>query len=301
MAHGAEAEAGVKVSGRHFEVEEIRLVVDVVGKNGGLSRFQLAKKACELLDWRRANGGLKAREARDLLVEVEGRGLVRLPQKRATGRPAGRATRVARSDAGETRPTMEVSLAEVRPVLLCPVRGRGENELFRELIGRHHYLGFATPFGAQLRYVVRSSGGEVLGCIQYSSAAWRLRDRDQFIGWKQPARQCNLCRVVQQSRFLILPWVRVAHLASHVLALSAARVGKDWEDRYGQRPLLIETLVDGARFAGTCYRAANWIEVGMSSGRGRMDREHARHGAAPKKIFVYPLAQNACAELCREQ
>jgi len=288
------------VSGRCFEVDEVRRVAEAVGGKSELSRFQLAKKTCEVLDWRRANGDLKAREARDLLVELEKRGLVKLPKKRG-GRPAGSVTRVPRSSAGEPQATMDVSLAELRPVSLSMIEGRRDNALFRELIGRYHYLGFATPFGAQLRYLIRSRGEAVLGCIQYSSAAWRLKGRDQFIGWKDSTRACNLSRVVQQSRFLILPWVRVEHLASHVLALSTARIVGDWEERYGQRPLLSETLVDGARFAGTCYRAANWIEIGESSGRGRMDREHARHGAAPKKIFVYPLARNARRELCRER
>jgi transposase len=177
------------------------------------------------------------------------------------------------------------------------VHGRQERALWRELIDRYHYLGYVQAFGAQLRYFVRDAHGRLLGCLGFSSAAWRLAGREQWIDWSEPQRRQRLNRIVQQSRFLILPWVKVANLASHVLALSVRRMPRDWQRGYGVAPLLVETLVDEKRFLGTCYRAANWVDVGLSAGRGRMDREHQRHGVAPKRIFLYPLAADAAERL----
>ncbi len=151
------------------------------------------------------------------------------------------------------------------------------------------------PFGAQLRYLISAGHAEktVIGCLQYSSAAWRMAARDQWIGWDDETRGRKLQQVVNNSRFLILPWVRVKNLASRVLSVVAGQMARDWEESYGVEPLLIETLVDGARYAGVCYRAANWIELGVTSGRGRMDGGHQREGVARKKVFVYPLAGDA--------
>jgi hypothetical protein len=137
----------------------------------------------------------------------------------------------------------------------------------------------------------------VVGCLQFSSPAWRLQARDRWIGWSEAQRRQQLQRVVNQSRFLLLPWIKVKNLASHVLALSARRVGEDWPERFAIRPLLLETLVDAQRYGGTCYRAANWISVGVRTGRGRMDRENQRHGASPKHCLVYPLRAQARRKL----
>jgi hypothetical protein len=280
----------VTASGRSFTEEEICAIVRMVSMCAGLSRFELAQTVCELLEWRRDNGALKARECRDLLERLEARGDLRLPAKRP-GRPKGRRTCTAQTDRGECRGEIAGALPEVAPVELDRVRDAEGRALWRELLARYHYLGYATPFGAQLVYLIRSERreGEVLGGLTYTSPAWRMQARDAWIGWDETARKAHLARIVNQGRFLILPWVKVPHLASHVLALGSRRIVGDWEKDYGVRPWLLETLVDPARFAGTCYRAANWYEVGETSGRGRMDREHRRHGRAIKRVFLYPL------------
>jgi Druantia protein DruA len=162
---------------------------------------------------------------------------------------------------------------------------------------RYHYLGCRVPFGANLRYWVRSRGRE-LGCLLWTSPAWKMQARDAWIGWSDEGRQRNLQWIVNHGRFLILPWVHVKGLASKILALSARQLPHDWQTRYGHRPLLLETLVDAARFRGTCYRAANWIYVGQTTGRGRMDREHKAHGQVIKDIYVYPLVRDARRHLC---
>jgi hypothetical protein len=172
---------------------------------------------------------------------------------------------------------------------------RSERLLWRELVGRYHYLGHKVPFGAHLRYLIEVSRPtpRTVGCLQVSSPAWKMAPRDRWIGWNDEVRQLNLQRIVNNSRFLLLPWVEVRNLASSVLALLARQVPDEWEKAYAVRPLLLETLVDERRFSGTCYRAANWVRLGVTQGRGRMDRENKRHGESPKIIYVYPLQRQA--------
>lgn len=155
------------------------------------------------------------------------------------------------------------------------------------------------PFGASLRYLVRSQRApeNVLACLLWSSPAWKMAARDQWIGWNDDEQTRHLQLIVNNSRFLILPWVRVKGLASKILAACARQLPADWEKLYGYRPLLLETLVDGERFRGTCYRAANWINLGQTTGRGHMDREHAAHGEAVKDLYIYPLCRHVAERL----
>ena len=165
-----------------------------------------------------------------------------------------------------------------------------DRELFRQYIQRYHYLGYKVPYGAHLRYFVRSTQPPcpLLACMLFTSAAWKMAPRDAYIGWSHPVRQANLPLVVNNSRFLILPWVRVPNLASHTLALAARQLPRDWLAWYGAQPVLMETLVDATRYHGGCYRAANWREVGLTQGRGRMDRYYTAKGVR-KHIFLFPL------------
>ena len=175
----------------------------------------------------------------------------------------------------------------------------GDHALFKELLDRHHYLRYRVPFGASLRYLVRSERmpEQVLACLLWSSPAWKMAARDRWIGWSEDQRKQNLQYIVNNSRFLILPWVRVKGLASKILAACARQLPADWERLYGYRPLLLETLVAAERFRATCYRAANWMALGQTSGRGRMDREHRAHGEAVKDLYVYPLCRHVTERL----
>jgi hypothetical protein len=179
------------------------------------------------------------------------------------------------------------------------VEGSAESRRWRELMERYHYLGCRVPFGANLRYWVRNRERE-LACLLWTSPAWKMQARDVWIGWSDEQRRRNLQSIVNHGRFLILPWVEVKGLASKILALSARQMPREWETRYGCRPLLLETLVDADRFRGTCYRAANWTHIGQTTGRGRMDREHTTHGQAIKDIYVYPLVRDARRRLCAD-
>jgi hypothetical protein len=285
--------------GRRFAAEEVALIADVVSRFGALSRTELANTVCELLEWKRPNGRLKNWECVDFLEALEGQGLLRLPEKRAR-RPRGSRTRIPVSERGEPGAVVSGSVEEFSPVRLERVRRPAQRELFRELIGRHHYLGHAVPFGAHVRYLASVSRPQptVVGCVQFSSAAWRMSARDRWIGWGERRRREKLQHVVSQSRFLIVPWVRVKNLASTILALSVRRLRQDWQEDYAVEPWLVETLVDAGRYRGGCYRAANWLLVGTTSGRGRMDRGHQRHGAQPKSVWVCPLRSDARARLC---
>ena len=256
-------------------------------------------QVCQRLRWRRLSGAPKVRECRDLLLTMERNGWLRLPPKRAGGRPLGSRTQVPRTPAGEPGPPLLGTVGQFGAVSLQPVITRTDHGWWRELIGRYHYLGYRVPFGAQMRYLafVSQPTPTVVAALQLSSPAWRLAVRDRWIGWDEPTRARNLQRVVNNSRFLVLPWVRMKNLASRLLSLLAGRLAADWHARFATEPLLIETLVDRSRFAGTCYRAANWIELGDTAGRGRMDRAHARHGHSPKRVLVYPLVADAARRL----
>ncbi len=281
---------------RQFTGEELSLIGEVVQTCSGISRMELAHTVCELLQWKRANGGLKARECRDLLERLESRGVLTLPEKKLTGPKKGRRQITT---TGREHPGIKLtgSVESFSPVEVQLVQNRQERVLFRELISRYHYLGYAMPYGARLQYLVSVSRPrrEVVGCVQFSSPAWRMKVRDQWIGWDDATRKLRLQHVVNNSRLLILP--RIRNLASMMLACALRRLHRDWQGRYGLEPWLVETLVDRQRFHGGCYRAANWIELGQTSGRGRMDRTHQRHGARVKSVLVYPLVKHAVRRL----
>jgi hypothetical protein len=287
----------LQFTGRAVGPDELALIREVVAGCPGLSRMELAHTVCELLGWTRPQGTLKGRECREFLEGLAARGLLHLPAKRP-GRPVGARTPVPVTARGDPGAPLTGTVGEVGPIGLEEVREPAQRALFRELVARYHYRGHAVPFGASLRYLVSAAhpARQVVGCLQFSSPAWRLAVRDRWIGWDEATRRRNLQRVVSNSRFLLLPWVRVKNLASTVLAQAVRRLGADWRARYAGEPLLVETLVEQGR-VGTCYRAANWLALGATAGRGRQDRAHARHGAAPKTVLVYPLVRDAARRL----
>jgi hypothetical protein len=283
----------VAFCGRTFTTSEIEVMRRISLEFAALGLTEIACTICELLDWRRPGGGLKNHECRQLLERLEAQGLLKLPALRKMG---GRGPRRADISTPSIEPApVECKASECEPLELVMVDGQEESRLWREQVERYHYLGCPVPFGANLRYWVRNRNRE-LGCLLWTSPAWKMQARDTWIGWSNEQRQRNLQLIINNSRFLILPWVHVKGLASKVLALSARKLPGDWKTRYGNRPLLLETLVDSARFRGTCYRAANWIHVGKTTGRGRMDREHKLVDSI-KDIYVYPLTPQAPRQL----
>jgi hypothetical protein len=276
--------------GRRFRSSELELMRQTAREFSALPVTEIARTVCELLEWKRPSGGLKNHECRQLLERLQAEGFLRLPPLRKLG---GRGPRRANVLGAGCEPAkVECTASECEPLELALVEGPAESRQWRGLVERYHYLGCGVPFGANLRYWARHRERE-LACLLWTSPAWKMQARDEWIGWSDEQRRRNLQSIVNHGRFLILPWVQVKGLASKILALSARRMPRDWEIRYGRRPLLLETLVDAKRFRGTCYRAANWIHVGQTTGRGRMDREHTAHGQAVKDIYVYPLARDA--------
>jgi len=284
---------GIEFKDRTFSVVELRLVQEVVAEHGGLSRQELANTVCELLDWRRPHGGLKTWEAKELLAVLNERGFLRLPPLRTT-KSRGAPTSIPRTGLAEPGEPLVAKLAELTPLSFRRVSRPEDRRVWRELVERYHPRGHRVPFGAHLRWLVEVAHprARVVACVQLSSPAWRLAARDRWIGWDDDTRRRHLQRIVNHSRFLVLPWVAVPHLASHLLGQLARLAPVAWREAYGMRPVLLETLVEIGR-PGTCYRAANWLALGPSAGRGRMDRHHRREGLAPKQIFVYPLVAHA--------
>jgi hypothetical protein len=286
--------------GRHFSISEVEMIREVAAQCSALSLTEISRTLCELLDWKRPNGKLKNHECRLLLERWRDQGQLSLPTVQPCG---GRGPRRAHLTS-RSAPQAEItgSAGQFEPLCLSVV-GAEEKEntgLWAEYLERYHYLGYRVPVGASLRYWVRSERcpEQVLACLLWSSAAWKMAARDRWIGWSAEQRARNLPFLVNNSRFLLLPWVRVKGLASKILGQAARQLPGDWQRLYGYRPLLLETLVEEERFRGTCYRAANWIALGRTQGRGRMDREH-RSPLPPKLLFVYPLCRNVQQRLCQ--
>ena len=285
----------MEVCGQRFSDETIRRIQTRVDREPELTRSGLSREVCLWLDWRTKKGKLKQVSCRVALVKLERKGVLRLPSARSFANKG-----VVRP---KVRRTVEVpwagKLDKLQPIELILIGSAGSRASgqWNELMNRHHYLGAGPLCGAQLRYLVHSPHYGYVGALAFSSAAWSLEARDQWIGWSESARRQNLPRVIANSRFLIVPSVKAANLASHVLGLALRRIRSDWMGRYGEDPLLVETFVEKQRYRGTCYQAGNWITVGETKGRGRQDRNN-QHALAVKKVLLYPLAPDARERLC---
>ena len=278
--------------GREFTAKDVSLIQEVIETCAGLSRFELAHTVCELLEWKRPGGGLKARECRDFLERLESQEVLTLPDKKSCGSGKPRKL-IAPAKEGQVHSELTGSVEEFAPLDVERVENRQQRHLFQELLSRYHYLGYAMPYGARLQYLVYVTRPwrEVVGCVQFSSPAWRMKVRDQWIGWDDATRKQRLQHIVNNSRLLVV--ARIRNLASMALSRALKRLRADWMGQYGVDPWLLETLVDRRRFYGGCYRAANWTLLGETSGRGRMDRANQRHGAQVKTVLVHPLVKNA--------
>ena len=283
----------ITFAGRYFSSDELALIRQAATDYAGLGITEISRTICEWLDWKRPTGRLKNHECRLLLERLRDKGFLTLPALHPSGRRGPRSVSITTDS--NAQPLIQTTVVDLQPRLILVESVN--SDLFRQLIQRYHYLGYRTPTGANLRYFAQSAAGQILACLQWSSPAWTMAARDEWVGWSSPQRARNLQYIVNNSRFLILPWVRVKGLASSILARAACQILHDWPRYYGYKPMLLETLVDTARFRGTCYRAANWIRVGETSGRGRMDRYH-RTALVKKSIFVFPLCRNVQHALC---
>jgi hypothetical protein len=284
---------------REIFPEEVAYIRAFVKRFPGLSRTELTCTLCEHLDWLTPAGRPKSEACAKLLARLQEAGELRLPSLQKDKRhPGPRSCAPIRASARTDPPAPLVrSLSELDAVRLRLASDPQEENLWNAYVERHHPLGYKKPFGYWARYFIES-GGHRRGCILLSGAAKALRPRDRWIGWSDRQRFKNLPWVVNNSRYLILPWVEVANPASHMLAQLAQRVGDDWQARWGYRPLLLETFVDPARFRGSCYRAAGWALLGRTSGEGLVGPGKHYQTSRPKLLFAQPLQADFRALLC---
>jgi len=280
-------EAEKIIQGRCVTPSDVALIRGLLADGPPWNRTRLSRELCERWDWRNEKGRLKDMACRTLLLKLERMGEIRLPPRQG-GRPNQRGYGPMTEIAHDRSP-IEEDLSRLQPLDIEPLRsGDRRLPLFKFLLHRYHYLGHRTCVGENLKVLVQDRAGRLLGCMLFGSAAWKARSRDTFIGWEPAVRERNLSLLTNNTRFLILPWVRVRHLASYLLSQVCRRIPGLWMESYGHPIHLLETFVERQRFRGTCYRAAGWTHVGATAGRGRND-VHATLRVPVKDIFVYPL------------
>ena len=276
--------------GRTVTAAEIVFIRELIAAHPGLSRRRLSSQLCEAWEWKQANGAPRDMVCRGLLLMLDRAGEIELPPVRFTPRnPLVRRERPQPVLLDET--PMTGPLREVGPLQFQQVRRTVQEPLFNSLVEHHHYLGYEQPVGEHLKYVIWVRGAlwaRPVACLAWSSAPRHLASRDRFIGWSGEARRRNIRLIAHNMRFLILPWVAVPHLASHILGRMARLLSQDWERIYGHPIYFLETFVDPERFRGTCYRAANWVVLGRTTGRGKDDQTH-RPNRPIKEVLGYPL------------
>lgn len=288
---------GMIIQGRSITADEIGLIRGLMGEHPDWGRTRLSEELCRCWSWRNGQGLIKDMAARTLLLKLERRGFIELPARQRPSSNEFRNRRVPVVDhAGEP---IRGGLSDLRPlsVMVIVPRSTTDLRLFKGLLARYHYLGHRNTVGENLRYLIRDRQGRSVACVLFGSAAWKCADRDAFLRWDQATRERNLPGLTNNTRFLVLPWVEVPHLASHVLGLIARRIRGDWQAKYGHPVHALETFVDRSRFRGTCYRAANWLRLGATRGRTRNDRDR-RIQVSVKDVYLYPLSPDFRRKLC---
>jgi len=282
----------MKYCGREFSSTEIEWIRQEIQDNPQLHRKGLSIRFCERYGWRKPDGELKAMSCRVVMLRMERDGLLVLPARQMGHHPPRKRDR--RTLFGEPRPDVHRKASEWD--LEFEVVGKKSSALWNELIDRYHYLGYMPLPGAQVRYFVRD-GEQIVALLGFSAAAWKTEPRDKYIGWSTNQRKEKLQYVVNNSRYLILPWIHSKCLASKILAMAAKRLIGDWEERYKYQPALLETFVEKERFSGTCYKAAGWVCVGETKGRGKLD-VHNWNVLPIKTVWLYPLVKDFRNHLC---
>ena len=284
----------MRYCGREFTERELKRIRELIAQEPQPTRVALSQEVCKSLQWYKADGGVKEMSCRVVLLRMQRDGLIKLPpplRRNGNGKPY-------RYRSLEVEPKLPAVLPRgALDELQIQLVGKGkQSAVSNEHIARYHYLGYKPLPGAQLRYVVRFENEELV-LFGFGACAWKVAPRDQFIGWSAEQRKAGLHLVVNNARFLILPWIQQKNLASKALSLVTKRLAEDWQQRYGYRPALLETFVQSDRFQGTCYKAANWIHVGQTTGRGKLDVKH-EHAIPKKSIWLYPLSRDFRQILC---
>jgi hypothetical protein len=280
---------------REFGADDIQIIRDLIAQDPKLQRSALSRKLCQLWGWTKPNGELKDMTCRVALLRMQTDGLITLPPSRI-GVVRKRA-HFAPTAASDAQAPIKQPVHEIGRISLEVVSGTVASRLWNEYVARYHYLGYTPMSGSQIRYNV-FAGEQLVACISFCACAWKLKDREKFIGWSEAQRQKNLQLVINNARFLVLPWIECKGLASKILSLAARRIPNDWQHRYGFEPVLLETFVEYERHKGTCYKAANWVNIGRTAGRGKKSTSHKSLIPA-KDIWLYPLRKNYATILCK--
>ena len=289
------------VQGRRISGVEIAEITGLIGANPKWCRTRLSRVLAERWQWYAASGQLKDMAARSLLLKLHERGLIVLPQRRQEPRLRRPQLTPELFDSALPDPIV-ADLSALLPLSIAFADPKlPDYRQFQRYLVQHHYLSFNRNVGESMGYLIKSYAGVDLACVLFGAAAWQCAPRDQWIGWSSEQRAQGLPRIVNNSRFLILPWVRVSCLASHILSQIARRIHADWQARYRHPIDLLETFVQQDRFRGTCYQAANWIHVGQTTGRTRQSKRHRDNQVhAPiKDVYLYPVHADARRQLCR--
>lgn len=274
------------IQGRSIRCSDVNLIRSLLRQNPSWSRRRLSQDLCRRWQWHNCKGQIKDMACRSLLVKLEDMGEIRLPARRG-GRPNHRGYRIV--EIAHDRTPIECDLKALQPVRIERLPARDPQlTLFKFFLRNYHYLGLQTCVGETIKYMAYDGQGRVVACMLFGSAAWKAKARDAFIGWDTGSRRRNLSLLTNNSRFLVLPWVRVKNLASHILGKVSGRLSADWMEKYGHPIYLLETFVERERFRGTCYRAAGWQHVGVTTGRSRNDVKQTL-SVPVKDIFLYPL------------
>lgn len=278
--------------GRVIRASDIQDIQQLIAHHPQASRRRLSALLCQAWNWVQPNGQLRDMVCRGLMLQLHRQGLIELPAKRQSPRNnVIERRRQARTGAWEVETVpLERSFSALGPVEIRQVRRTPQEPLFGRLMQEHHYLGYTQPVGEHLKYLAYAQGQPV-AALAWSSSSPHVRHRDEFVGWTREQCRQHIDRVAYNTRFLVLPWVKVPHLASHLLGRMARQIATDWQQLYGHRIYLLETFVDPERFRGTCYRAANWIYLGLTTGRGKNGRFH-QVTRSRKEHWVYPLSED---------
>jgi hypothetical protein len=278
------------IQGRTIGPEHLASIQRLMAENPECSRYKLSRLLCHLWGWRDPQGQIKDMAARSLLLKLHERGWITLPAKRRASPNRMHHKHVVQVDQA-TEP-ISARLSELLPLEVRELsRYPEEQPLFAWLLHRYHYLSYTSSVGLNLKYLIYERGGRPVACLLFGSAAWKCAVRDQFVGWSATERERALQQITNNTRFLVLPWVEVRFLASHVLSRVVRQIRVDWQRKYSRPLHLVETFVDPSRFAGSCYRAANWIDLGQTTGRTRQDR-WSQIQVPPKRVLVYPLTSD---------
>jgi len=273
----------VRYCGRDFSEEELTQIRQLIAEDPGRNRSQLSRLTCQVLGWRKADGGLKEMSARVAMLRMQEDGHITLPLPLCK-RPDPTVHLSSRTDPGIP---IDQSAGTLTPLVLQRVQKKLNSRLWNEYVQRYHYLGHKPLPGAQLRYFVYS-GEQPIALLGFGAAAWQTAPRDRYIGWSHEQRKKNLHLIINNARFLILPWVKSKNLASMILAMAARQLPDDWQTQYNYRPVLLETFVEKPRFEGTCYKAANWRYLGETKGRGKLGPA-GKQSVPIKNLWIYPL------------